>query len=237
MRYKNNKRGFLMAKPISPNELPAPVVIDSKIEVINALHDLERLDLELLTESAAAGEAERASCTENDPPGAGGYFSYARTTRRLLEILIPRGWKRRMDRNFPLIVSPSRKIAITVSTGDDGTGVRGRPVKTKYAKGAATQDAIKNNQQLALIGFEREDQSIEQDLPKWVTWLLLRRRCRNTLYWELSLPMYMEEDQPISRWTRRIILPPISFDPDPGVGVHDDDVADDDIVIAVEPRR
>src|SRR5688572_27925461 len=110
-----------------PNELPEPVIIHTAIEVISALAALG-LDLEMLTEAVLEGEESRDGCTENDPPGAGGYFSYSRTVRRLREILIPRGWKRATDVNFPLVVSPNGKIAIAVSLGDDGTGVRYRNV-------------------------------------------------------------------------------------------------------------
>ena len=205
-----------------------PVVLKDPIEVVDALAELG-LSWDVLREAMLGGEGERDECTANDPPGAPGFFSYARTTRRLGELLIPSGWTRQDKENLALVVSPSRDIAIAVSTGDEGTGVHYLPARSKYPKGPATVTAVEQNRQLLL--FHNESQKTTPPAA-WRTWLLLRRRVGNKLYCELSLPYSVGEDDRVEEWTRRIIFDPISFEP----SINDGDDTGDPIVINV-PRR
>lgn len=215
--------------------LPEPVIIHRPIDVINALHELSpELDVEVLREAALVGESFRDSCTENDPLSAPGFLAWARTVRALRELLIPRGFKRAFtDPYFPLVLSPDGRTAITVSSGDEGTGAHYRNVKTRYPKGAATSRAIDRNQ-LQLLDLERDDPGffLRRD---WMTWFFLRRRCRasHKLYLELSLPLSMDADPHVSHWARRIILPAIDFDPQIDSGA---DTEDEPIEVRVERR-
>ena len=111
-------------------------LLKTEIEVTGILAELG-LEREWLVEAVRAGEASRDECTPNDPSTAPGYVSFARTTRRLAEQLIPEGWTREDRENIAFIVSPDRHRAIVISTGDEGTGTES-PVKTKHPKGSAT---------------------------------------------------------------------------------------------------
>src|SRR5260221_7170676 len=185
-------------------------IVRKPVDVANALGELE-LRFEFLRDAMGSGENARDSCTPNDPQSAPGYFSYAHTTRRLAELLIPLSWTRRDVDGLALIVSPSDDVAIIISSGDEGTGIPNHPVRSRYPKGPATKMAVEQNRQLDL--FPRAIQDQNQPGP-WRTWLLLRRRAEDSLYSELSLPHEVGEDDHVVEWTRRIILEPISFKPD-----------------------
>jgi hypothetical protein len=205
------------------------------IAVADALAEMG-LSLELLEDAVRAGEELRDSCTPNDPSSAPGYFSYAHTTRRLAELLVPLGWSRRDVANLALIVSPSEALAIVVSTGDEGTGAHYRQVKSKYPKGPATAMVVERNRQLDLFQPNPlPDEGLEEpdDGRPFTTWMLLRRRVGDTVFWELSLPCQVGEDGRVDEWVRRIVFQSISLTPR-----IDDDGGDsgDEIVIDV-PRR
>src|SRR6185436_8037698 len=105
-----------------------PVIATKTIEVANALDEL-KLDWTVIREAILSGENARDACTENDPQAAPGFFAYAHATRRLRELLIPRGWIRKDLEGLALVVSPNMEIAIAVSTGDGGTGLPSRPLR------------------------------------------------------------------------------------------------------------
>jgi hypothetical protein len=182
------------------------IVRQSVIEVRTALRELG-LESDILREAILRGEVARDSCTANDPPSAPGFDAWARTVRALREILIPRGWSRNDDINLSTIVSPNGSFAITVATGDEGTGRVEADPKTKYPKGPATEAAVNRNQ---LRLFAVDESTAEMQL----TWMLLRRRDGESVLSELSLPASMTEDGQVEEWLERIILDPITLGPD-----------------------
>src|SRR5437899_1643631 len=98
-----------------------PEILTRPGEIANALKALD-LDHEVIREALLGGEAARDACTENDPLSAPGFFAWSFSTRKLRELLIPRSWTRRDLDGLALVVSPSAKMAIVVSTGDTETG-------------------------------------------------------------------------------------------------------------------
>lgn len=202
------------------------------IVVTDALAEMG-LSLEALQDAVKAGEELRDGCTQNDPSNAPGVFSYARTTRRLAELLIPDGWVRRDVANLALVVSPSEDLAIVVSTGDDGTGAYYRPVKSKYPKGPATVLVVERNRQQLDFFRPNPEPPDPQEVKACTTWMLLRRRVGDTLFWELSLPYKVGEDGRVEEWMRRIVFEPISLAPR-----IDDEGGDSGENIVIEiPRR
>ena len=180
-----------------------------RVEVTNALAELG-LELEDLTVAIERGEVARDSCSDNDPPSAPGFDAWAKSVRALRDRLIPRKWTRNDDGNFSTVVSPDGKLAIAVATGDEQTGqTEGEPPQTKHARGPSAGAAINLNQYLLFRekGTTVADQLAEK--KKRITWILLKRRFKSTVFAELSLPASMIENEPVKDWLRRIILEPI----------------------------
>jgi hypothetical protein len=207
----------------------AAVVLRHEIEVVDTLTALG-VPLEVLRDATLEGETHRDACTPFDPAVAPGFISYARTTRRLRELLVPRGWRKVDEENLALVVSPNGTMAIAVSTGDEGTGISYRDVKSKYPKGPATMAAVVRNRQLDLFGDPQPDPGEPASARR--TWLLMRRRVDNKLFSELSLPQAIGDDGRVEEWSKRIILPPLDLEP--GIDFSPDD--GEDVVIEVTRR-
>src|SRR4051794_2416739 len=80
------------------------------------------IDREILSGALLFGEAERRTCTEDDPGILTGMVGWGRPIRFLRESLRPRKWRREEPKSLPLVVSPDRTVAVTVAAGDDQTG-------------------------------------------------------------------------------------------------------------------
>lgn len=177
------------------------------------LAQFESLDAEVLRNSVRQGEAERATCTENDPRIFAGMVPWAKTVRTLRESLVARGWRREEPGNLPLIVSPDGTMAIAVSSGDEYTGVASGTPQTQYPKGPVTIAAVGSNQlSLALFGQTPSAAAASADGPAWVLWFLLIANRGNELRCELSLPDQIGDDLRVTGWVERIILDPIVLD-------------------------
>src|SRR2546425_1120326 len=86
---------------------------------------LALLDLneDLLQEVIAYGMRYVLECTENDPAGTAGYLAWAKINRALRDKLLPRGWTKNNDQNYPRTAHPSRGFSIAVVGGDVSTGI------------------------------------------------------------------------------------------------------------------
>ena len=199
-------------------------------EVADALSELG-LTVEILSDAILRGENARDACTINDAPSAPGFYSWSGTVRALRDILIPLGWIRNDDVNYSRVVNETLNIAISVATGDEGTGNRNMSPKTKYPKGPATQAAVITNQG-NLFSTESPEPEAESD-EKWTTWMLLRKRTGDTVFAELSLASLMSKDGQVERWETRIILEPMTFEPVFDVG---DDSGEPQIDVLVRRR-
>lgn len=104
------------------------------------------LDEESVIEAVQAGFSAFASCTDNHPPSAPGYFGWAETVRTLRDRLTPKGWRRLNEANLPLVVREELNLAIAVSTGDKATGRKDWSPCTSSVKGPMTAAALRGNQ-------------------------------------------------------------------------------------------
>lgn len=156
-----------------------------------------------------------ASCTANHPPLIPGILFWGETVRALREYLLPLGWSRSDENNYSLVIDPSGRVAIAVSTGDDGTGRVETIPSTKASKGPSTIEAVNVNQIRFTFGMEPTapadavDRSEERD-----TWILLIHRSLNEIRCELSLPSSVTVDGHIDGWRERILLGSIPLDGD-----------------------
>ncbi len=191
------------------------VIRERLTEVTDSLSQLN-LSIEILRDAILAGETARDMCTANDPLNAAGFDAWARSIRSLRERLITLGWTRSDDGGLPVVISPSRSLAVTVATGDEGTGKPELLPKTKYAKGGATVAVVTRNRTQRDF-FESDEEEVRVPNPTSETWFLLRNRVDEIVLAELSLPAAIGNDGRVEDWIERIILPPISLDPKGGI--------------------
>lgn len=195
---------------------------------------------EILHRAASAGQAARASCTDNDPALLPGLLSWARTTRAFREETIPLGWRRSEDQ-LSATTHPSLKFSVVVATGDEGTGIAGPEPSTKHPRGPATVSAVVRNQlSLGLFGDENMPEGVTKLQPvtsgEFTTWLFLIHPTEEEIRMELSLPTSIGADGRVDQWNKRIILPPLKLNPDPG-GNKKTDVQSDDIDVPVQRKN
>jgi hypothetical protein len=176
------------------------------------------------------GEAWREACTPHDPTNLPGTLAWGRTVRGLRDRLVPLDWTAEDVLNCPMVVSPDRRVAISVSTGNSSTAEVLSLPRPKYAKGAATVRAVQSNQlDLFLPAVQTEDEA-----PPTITWILLVSRTGDDIVRaELSRPASITEDGVITAWTERIILADIPVPAEPTLAF---DEQGEEIVVDVQRR-
>lgn len=206
-----------MAEPAKSFERPD--------EVAARLRKLQ-LSEDVLRNAVSRGVAERRSCSPLLPPGFPGVTQWAYTHLALRELLIPSGWKPDNARNF-CTIGNSRGVGVTVATGNDRTGIPGRPdPATKYPKGPGAAAAIEDNQ-LCLLPNLMETAPTRP----LQTWYLLVATGTDGVRFELSFPSAMADDGRIATWSERIFMPPLLFD---SALPPDDELLPPDIDIPIE---
>jgi hypothetical protein len=133
------------------------------------------------------------------------------------------GWKTDDSGNYSTVVNENGTLAIAVATGDDNTGIYtpDKPFASpglKYPKGDMTRRAVERNSlNTYLFPDMAEDARAQQAkldaADNRITWILLRRRDKDTVYSELSLPWELSDAGHVLSWKRRIILEPLDVDP------------------------
>ena len=166
-----------------------------------------------LLQAAERGFTAWASCTANHPPAIPGLFAWGETICALRERLIPLGWERKDEQNWPLIVNRDGNIALSVATGNEDTGRKDKDPVTASAKGPRTISAIVANQNLPLFP-EMLPSAASLKAKGRATWLLLVYRDTDAreMRCELSRPIGMDSEDRVDGWAERIILSPRPFD-------------------------
>ena len=179
---------------------------------------LEKLDLSvpILHRAVESGYLAKANATPNHPPLYPSFVAWGDTICSLRNELIPRGWSKTNERNWPRVIHPSGEIALTVATGNEHTGSPNFMPATKSTKGPSTIQAIEiNRNQGWLPGFEPELDALEKlDDEQPVTWILLGHFAQNEIRCELSLPISSNEEGRVVLWGERILLPSVPLDPE-----------------------
>lgn len=200
------------------------------------------VDAQTLTTAVERGYSAWASCTPNHPPSFPGLSMWAETVRSLGDLLASRGWRRVNELNLPLVLSENGRLALTVSTADEATGLpQGNPC-TVSAKGPKTASAVSDNRQLQLFPDVdpgvRHALSEEVNAPDRSTWILLLHRdlTKREVRFELSRPIAMAEDGRVDGWAERILLDPIQIDPSAGLMPSKDNPQSPEIDLEVRRR-
>lgn len=190
---------------------------DLYVNVFDVNRRLESLGLtiDILLDAVRAGFTGRSNCSELDPPMYPGQTMWAHTLRRLRQGTAPIGWKPDNASNYCVSLSPDEQVAIAVATGDAYTGRPDAIPSTSSPKGPCTVEAVALNQLVLDLRLPGEDALPQPvDVCKRQTWLLLIHLDQSEVRAELSLPSSLDEQDRVTGWRERIILPSVDFDPD-----------------------
>lgn len=212
---------------------PKLIVDPSHIELaLNQLFDLALADVKGVAESSYRAFVGVSSL---HPKGFNGTSAWADGSAHLRSVMIAKGWYAEDPNNQPRVVSRDKKLAITVSSGNEYTGIEGRLPETRNIKGSQTASSVTfNSRQGILFPVELpEDQMVVPMRPnEQALWMFLYYIDFDNaeLRYELSLPTAMAENGKVIGWSQRIIFPPLSFSPE--VDEHSiDDMPDIDISV------
>lgn len=187
---------------------PRCIIHQTPIEVRNKLLELG-VPLSLLVEGAQQGFAERLNATPFDPVTAAGTDAWRYPVRVVRGGLEELGWRLDNPKNLPLIISDERRINITVSSGDEFTGIDGhRGPRSKNPKGALIEEAIFRNIRQGELFPDQLPQAVrkfEQTL-KYPTWIFLLHITDDEIRAELSLPNHMNVGDYVDGWAERILI-------------------------------
>lgn len=165
-----------------------------------------------LREAVYQGHLQRTRLTLNHPSIYHGLNMWGEVVAALREQLRPDGWIRQEVGSFALTVHEDLKLAITVASGDEGTGNPFAHPSNRSKKGRNTVEAIEANRQLEL--FERLPPEHRQEGDERQTWVLMHHTDigRGEIRLEISRPSNIGDDGKITEWAERIILGSIPFD-------------------------
>lgn len=174
---------------------------------------LEQLGLEegALREAIYQGHLQRTRLTLNHPVIYHGLNMWGEVVAALRDQLRPLEWVREDVGSYALTVHEELRLAITVASGDEGTGNPTAHPTNRSRKGKNTVEAIEANRQLEL--FEQLPPELEKEEGNQ-TWVLMHHTdtARSEIRLELSRPLNIGKDGKITSWAERIILASIPFD-------------------------
>ena len=191
--------------------MSAIVLFENPDEITRRLAQLGVNEV-VVREAVYQGHLQRTRLTLNHPIIYHGLNMWGEIVAALRDQLRPLGWNRQEIGSFALTVHEDRKLAITVASGDEGTGNPSAHPCNRSKKGRNTVDAIEANRQLEL--FERLPPEDHVDGDDKQTWVLMHHTdtTRGEIRLELSRPSEIGNDGKISEWAERIILSSIPFD-------------------------
>lgn len=162
----------------------------------------------LLLQAAEHGHIDRVFASPLDFPGRGEYDAASRALRTICEEggKVPASWHRDTHRNIPVAFNLDETIAITVTGGDEFTGIDGeRDPKTRSLKGPNTKAAAVQQTLPLLHGLDEEN-------PGVTLWFMLTYVDVDSVRVELATPSIVETDGRVSGWLVRILVGKIDLD-------------------------
>ena len=165
----------------------------------------------LLIEAAQQGYVERMNAEPPfDPPNAQGFDAWRYPVRRLRRGLVALDWRIDNMRNLSLIISDAQEINITVSSGDEFTGIKKghRLPRSKNPKGILTEEAIARN----ILQLDLFPDLLPEAVQKYnrtmqyPTWVYLLYITDEEIRAELSLPNSMDSNNYVVGWAKRILI-------------------------------
>lgn len=189
--------------------MPSPAaksVISDPDEVAAALAAMD-LSIDVLTDSANAGEQAAVTATAAYPVTAAGLNRWIETVGTARTHLANQGpWRIHNPQNRPLAVHTSDNgLALAFASGDSQTGHQDLKPNVARKKGRATTDSY------AQLTIPFTLPSSNNHTAARGPWIFLYYRGDHELRMEVSLPTMFEEGRVVD-WHQRIILPPLAFD-------------------------
>lgn len=194
------------------------IVLHAKSE--EAFDRLQKLGMSesAVREAVFQGHLQRVRLTLNHPMVYHGLNMWGEVVAAVRNQLRPFGWVRGDIGSYALTVNEELNLAITVASGDEGTGNALVSPTNRSRKGRNTVEAIEANRQLELFEGVPVEEQTGGDQQTWVLMHhtdMLRREIRL----EMSRPLNIGTDGKITEWAERIILDSIPFD-DELVEIH-----------------
>lgn len=152
----------------------------------------------------------------NMPKSSPGTNAWARGIEVLREETIPLGWTPDEPNNQPRALSPDKKVAITVSSGDANTGNPNKSPQTRNDKGSQTSKCAKYNSQQGEL-FPADSKIVSMPRKSALSeelWIILFYIDvdKSEVRYELSRPTSMGENSKVNGWSHRLIIPSVSFE-------------------------
>lgn len=154
--------------------------------------------------------------TLNDAASAPGSYAYFAAVRSVRDFFCPMGWKIVRRHGLELTENEKLNISILVSSGNKDTGNKNKIPKTKNPKGQQTISIVDHNAKCELF-YAYDQNNITKIIPK-PFWIFLYHIDKNKeeMRIEVSLPIEMDfYNTRVESWKKRIILPPVDFNPTP----------------------
>lgn len=165
---------------------------------------------ELLVKAGQQGFIERGNAElPFDPVTAPGTDAWRYPVRVLRSGLVQLGWRIDNPRNLPLVISDDVGINITVSSGDEFTGILGeRFPKSKNPKGILTSEAIRRNLKQLDMFPEHLPEAVKlfESTAQYPTYVFLLYITDEEIQAELSRPSSMDDANHVDMWSERILL-------------------------------
>jgi hypothetical protein len=211
-------------------------VLVSPVEITEAL-TIMGLTVNDLHGAIDAGETDRDSCNQFNPPTDAGNRAHGTVVRVLREIKVPQGWTFSDHHLFSTIVSPDRTLEVAVSSGDEGTGNSKCDPRSQYKKGERINIGVQQNRgQLLLFQSQAVTRMDRSTAP--TIWILLCHRWENIVRCELSIPTSLGRDNRVNFEGTRIILPELNLGPrGGGIRSRDNEPSDTKIDVTVLRRQ
>ena len=210
------------------NLLSEPIKVQGRLQELG-------LSEEILREAVEAGERVRRTFTTNHPLMASGLMRWAEIIKVLRDRLMVLGWTKSDVGGVPLVIHPKGLIALTVMSGNEGTGDDSSELRSKNPRGSTTIAFIKQNaEQLEFDRTVLKIKAVETKSSSPMMWYLAVNCVGNEVRFELSLPLGMNNGH-IEDWQERILFAPIDFDPTSGP-VESPVEKIEDIVVEVSPK-
>lgn len=210
-----------------PNPAAKSVISDPD-EVAATLAAMD-LSIDVLTDSANAGEQAAVRATAAHPRTAAGLNRWIETVGTARDHLADRGpWLIDDPQNRPLAVHTSGNgLALAFASGDSLTGHQDLKPNVARKKGRATTGSYAQ----LTIPFTLPPSNNHAPAARG-PWIFLYYRGEHELRMEVSLPTMFDQGRVVD-WHQRIILPPLTFDvaePLPR------DAGNTDVEFVLEPR-
>jgi hypothetical protein len=137
-------------------------------------------------EIVKAAVAARASCTDDGPKSAPGYYAYAAGTTRMRQMFRREGWERGDENGIEIIANRDLKKKVAVMNTDAGTCDPNSTPMNRTLKSSMTAKVIDLNNQGEL--FKKHEMG-PYDEPRYSLWYLFIYDAGGKVRAELSLPI------------------------------------------------